>query len=238
MKRLLLLIILFMPCAATAAQSAQELYDKGDYSAAIAEYKNMAAQDKENPYILYNLGNSHFKAGETDKAIINYYRAWQILPRDKDIQANLAFALNSTGQKFIPEGVPRAVFNLYHYFSLRELRGVFWGFAWVFAVLFAFYFLTGKKAFVKKALILNTVLLVLACVWYFSMMPSQALSRAVVVVPRAEVRSGPGDNFPVSLSIPRAHIVTVTDTKGGWAAVEAGRERTSGWVLKTSIEEI
>ncbi|MDR0735155.1 MAG: tetratricopeptide repeat protein, partial [Elusimicrobiota bacterium] len=123
MKILPLLIILlltpFYASAQTAADAA-ELYNKGDYGGAAAKYEELlksASDGFRNPYLYYNLANSYFKAGEPDKAVINYYRAFNILPRDKDIKRNLAFALNASGQKLVPEGVPQAAFDIYYWLS-------------------------------------------------------------------------------------------------------------------------
>ncbi|MDR1123202.1 MAG: tetratricopeptide repeat protein [Elusimicrobiota bacterium] len=241
MKILPLLIIFLLAHFCVYAQAA-ELYNKGDYGGAAAKYEELletAPDGRENPYLYYNLANSYFKAGEPDKAVINYYRAFNILPRDKDIKRNLAFALNAAGQRLAPEGVPPAAFDIYYWFSMGELKGLLWFFAWFFALaLCAYAFLPRKKWFLK-ILFLSGACIVLCGLWYFARLRDAGLRRAVATAPRAEVRSGPGENFPVSLSLPRAYLVIITDTKGDWAEVEApAAQNASGWVLKTQIEEI
>ena len=154
MKTLPLLIILllapFYACAQEGvADAAAELYNKGDYGGAAAKYEELlksAPAGEKNPYLYYNLANSYFKAGEPDKAVINYYRAFNILPRDRDVKRNLSFALNASGHKLVPDGVPQAAFNSYYWLSLRELKGLLWLCAWIFALaLCAYAFLPQKK---------------------------------------------------------------------------------------------
>ena len=61
---------------------------------------------------------------------------------------------------------------------------------------------------------------------------------AVVNKIQSEVRSGPGENFPVNLSIPRNHIVQIKDKKDNWAQILIPSEKTQGWVLREDLEEI
>lgn len=219
--------------------SAGELYNRGDYLGAAQAYeKELLANTLPSAYIYYNLANSYFKSGDPDKAIVNYYRAFRLLPRDKDIKRNLAFALNSTGQKLLPEGMPQAAFDAFYLLSARELRGTMWFLGWIFALGFAGVMFGFKKDFCKKAVAASGILLALCSIWYAARLQGDSSPLAVVVVSRAEVRSGPGENFPVSLSVPRAHLVTLSDSKGVWAEIEIPSEQAKGWVLKKSIEEI
>jgi len=235
MRKLLILFAFLIFALPAFAQSAAELYNQGDYHAAAMQYEKQLKYGK-NPYLYYNLANSYFKAGDTDKAIVNYYRAFNLLPRDGDIRDNLAFALHSAGQRLVPEGMPQIAFNIYYYLSIRELGGAFWAALWLFAICFCFYVFTDKKRAGKRACVISGILLVIIALWYLVRLPEAGARKAVAIVPRAEVRSGPGESFPVSLSLPRAYVIIINDTKGDWAEIRAGGG--TGWVLKKSIEEI
>jgi len=228
-RKYFLCFILLLPACAFA-----NLYDSGDYHGAAAQYeaqiKLAQAAGQNNAFLYYNLGNSYFKAGEIDKAILNFYRAFNLLPRDSDIRGNLAFALASTGQQLGPEGPAAIAFNLYHYLSIKELKGITWLLVWLFAGALGVYAFTRYKD--KRALFAVGALLLVFSAWYLMRLPAANERKAVVVVPRAEVRSGPGENFPVNLNLPRAYIVVITDAKGDFAEV------SGGWVLRKSIEEI
>ncbi len=220
--------------------SAAELYTRGDYMAAAQVYEKEAKADPSNAYIWYNLANSYFKAGDSDLAIINYYRAFRLLPRDKDIKTNLEFALKMTAQSFKAEDIPQVVFDAFYFLSFKELRGILFLAGWVFAIFFVIFMTGYKKQVFKTALFYTAGFAAAFGLWYMARLPSETKQLAVTTVARAEVRSGPGENFPVSISVPRAHVVTVKDTKGQWAniIVEGTGAEGEGWVLKKSIEEI
>ncbi|MDR1683924.1 MAG: tetratricopeptide repeat protein [Elusimicrobiota bacterium] len=238
MKRLLAIILLALP-ALCPAQTAPELYDRGDYLGAAAAYGALIEQSPgPNPYLYYNLANSYFKAGDSDKAVVNYYRAFRLLPRGREIKNNLAFALNSAGQRLAPEGVPQAAFDLYYFFSGAELKGLTWLFVWLFAFSFALLVFTRKKDFAKKAAAVCLAGAFIFGLWHALRCGADNAALAVTTAARAEVRSGPGAAFPVGLSVPRAHILVVSDNKDDWAEVSIPGQNTTGWVLKQSIEEI
>ena len=218
--------------------SAAEKYNSGDYLGAAQDYLVQAQAYPGNPYILYNLGNSYFKAGDTDKALVYYLRAFKILPRDADIRHNLAFTLQATGQKLVPDGIPDMVFNLYYYFSVPEMKGLCAAFAWLTAILLIVYFFLGRSERVKTAGFISLALFVFLGFWLLARYPSSAERIAVVTVPRAELRSGPGDNFPVGVTVPRARVLSIEDNKGEWSKVVVKGGDSSGWVLDNSIEEI
>ena len=242
MRKLLLIFVFFALCYtavfAQAVQNAAEKYNAGDYLAAAELYRQALKDDTENPYILYNLANSYFKAGDADKALVYYWRAFNILPRDGDIRHNLAFAMKSTGQTFIPEDIPQSVFVFYNYFSFAELKGFCAVFVWLFSLLLIVYLLSGKKKSIRFLSSICFFVFVFFAVWTAARYSAASSRLAVVTAARAELRSGPGDNFPVSLSVPRAHLLSVEDSKGDWYLVNLKDAASKGWVLKKSIEEI
>ena len=61
---------------------------------------------------------------------------------------------------------------------------------------------------------------------------------AVVAAPVAEVRSGPGTNFPVSASVPQGHLVVVQDSKDNWQQVIIRSQGLKGWVESSTLERI
>lgn len=241
MRAFILSIMLFAAFplfAQETEKNAAEKYNSGDYLGAAEEYQLKAEAEPNNPYILYNLANSYFKSGDGDKALVYYLRAFKLLPRDADIRHNLAFALQATGQKLVPDGMPDTVFNLYNYYSLAELKGLCALFAWLLAFSVLAYFFLGRGKRIKFVCFAAGALSVFFAVWFSLRYPAGSQKLAVVTVPRAELRSGPGENFPVGLSVPRAHLLVIADSKGEWDYVNIKDTDSSGWVLKKSLEEI
>ncbi len=237
---LIIFSLLFSLCcfAQEQTKTAQDLFNEGNYLGAVAEYQKLIDSGNKNSYAYYNLANSYFKAGDLDKAIVNYYRAFRLNPRDRDIINNLSFALKKTGQTLIPESMPKSVFLLYNYFSLSEIKGLAFICLWLVAISFTFFVSFKYRPFLLKILIVNLCLLIFFTGYYFFRSKQDLQELAVVVAPRAELRSGPSENFPVALNVPRAQLLKVNDKKGNWLEVTTDSGNTFTWVQKKYIEII
>lgn len=73
---------------------ASSYYVNGDYPLAVEAYEELKHEQPNNPFIIINLANSHYKLKNYGKAIQNYYQAKRILPRDNELNNNLALTLN------------------------------------------------------------------------------------------------------------------------------------------------
>ena len=90
--------VLFLPEGVVARDADQEslfaegnrLYQEGDFAAAAASYGAVVESGFESAEVYYNLGNAHFRLGETARAVLNYERAARLDPANGDIRANLA----------------------------------------------------------------------------------------------------------------------------------------------------
>ncbi len=229
---------LFAPLLFAQESEAQKAYNQGDYLQAAQIYN---AQLKETPKpsaaLYYNLANSYYKLGLTPKALANYYKAWRLNPRDNDIRHNLIFVMAQNAQNLIPTDVPASAFNLFFYLSIIELEGLLWLLGWLFVIVLIIFLITNNKK-IKQVLILLGIGIILIGAWYCARLPFDTKPLAVVNKKQAEVRSGPGENFPVNLSVPRNHIVQIKDKKDTWAQILIPSENTQGWVLKEDLEEI
>jgi len=241
MKYFLTILLLFFTLfcfAQDAKQTAQDLFNDGNYLGAVAEYQKEIDQGNKTPYTYYNLANSYFKAGDLDKALVNYYRAFRLNPRDKDIVNNLSFTLKKTGQTLIPENMPKIVFFVYNYFSLPEIKGLAFISLWLVAIGVTFLVSFKYKPILLKIVIACFCLLLFFTGFYFLRSKQDLQELAVVVAPRAELRSGPSENFPVALNVPRAQLLKVSDKKGDWFEVSTDADNTLTWVQKKYIEII
>lgn len=235
---LIAFILTFASCLFAQESEAQKAYNKGDYLQAAQLYQEqLKSAKKPTATLYYNLANSYYKLGLTPKALANYYRAYRLNPRDKDIRHNLSFVMAQNGQRLIPADVPEVAFNFFFYLSIIELEGLLWLLGWLFVIVLVFVLFINNKG-LKKVLICLFGAIVAVAVWYGCRLPFDNKELAVVNKAQAEVRSGPGENFPVNLSVPRNHIVQVKDTKDNWVQVLIPSEQTQGWVLKNSLEEI
>ncbi len=219
-------------------KTAQELFDSGNFLGAAAVYQKQIEDGNKNAYVYYNLANSYFKAGDLDKALVNYYRAFRINPRDKDIINNLSFTLEKTGQTLIPDTMPKSIFLVYNYFSLKELKGLAFMGLWLFAISITFFVFFKYKRFCLKTVIFFACFTLFFTTFYLIRAKKDLQDLAVVIAPRAELRSGPSENFPVALNVPRAQLLEIHDKKGDWVEVAIGNDSNFTWVQNKYIEII
>jgi hypothetical protein len=79
-----------------------QLYQAGDYTAALEAYQAVRAAGFESSDLYYNLGNAYFKSGELGRSILSYERALRLAPRDPDVLANLELARSLTADEVEP----------------------------------------------------------------------------------------------------------------------------------------
>ena len=83
---------------------ANDLYANNNYQEAADIYESIHQAGLKNGYLYYNLGNTYIRLGKTGSAILNYIRAYKLIPRDENLQANLNFAIQQTRDKIpLPE---------------------------------------------------------------------------------------------------------------------------------------
>ena len=83
---------------------ANDLYANNNYQEAADVYESIHQSGLKNGYLYYNLGNTYIRLGKTGSAILNYIRAYKLIPRDENLQANLNFAIQQTRDKIpLPE---------------------------------------------------------------------------------------------------------------------------------------
>ena len=86
--------------------NANELYKKGNYDLAIADYEKILNKGYESGNLYYNIGNCYFKENKLGKAIVNYKRALRLEPRDGDIRSNYKFAFSTVKRNvFAPQKI-------------------------------------------------------------------------------------------------------------------------------------
>lgn len=239
MKRILLTAVLVCLAAASwgqsALQQAETDYREGKFSAALSLYEKELKNAPNDPYVYYNIGNCYFKMGSKGLAAANYYRAFKLAPRDSDIRHNLALALAAGGERLVPAGMPEVLHKAFFYLSYNEVKGLTFILWWLFCALAAVWLL--KRQF-KRVLLASAVLLIFSGGWLYARYLLEQTHLAVVAAPVAEVRSGPGANFPASASVPQGHLLAVQDAKDNWYEVIVKSQGLKGWVEKNVIEQI
>jgi tetratricopeptide (TPR) repeat protein len=239
MKSLLLICALAAGARAQTPADAQKKYDAGDYTAAAAAFGTLAAEQPREPAWRYDLGNALFKAGKLGPAIASYQRAYELAPRDGDTRFNLEFALKRAGEELVPAGVPPLLFGLFHLLSDAELAGLHWLGCWTALLLCALWLLAparreGLGPWTAGALAVWLV----AGGWWGARRLVEPGRLGVITASTAELRSGPGDGFGVSFTVPEGRRVEIVSEEGAWLEVVLPKEGAKGFLRAEAVETI
>lgn len=83
-------------------ESANALYEAGNYSEAISQYQELVDNSYVSKNLYYNLGNAYFKNNELALSILYLEKAKKLAPSDENIQHNLHLAYLNTSDKIEP----------------------------------------------------------------------------------------------------------------------------------------
>jgi hypothetical protein len=233
--QLLLLAIALTP--AESFNQGNQSYSRNDYPAAIAAY-TLALQGASDPAIHYNLGNAFFKSGQLGRSVIEYQRAWLLASRDNDVQTNLRFVRSYRVDKIltVPSPLTDLLDRAFHWLSLREaalLAALGFGLGALLLSLFVVF---------RKPLLLYVSILALLPFLYGSITAAvwrsfRGSHPAVVVVPEASARSGPGEDYKDIVLLHDGTEVGIREVRGDWLLVQLPGG-TGGWVRKEVLVRV
>ena len=195
---------LYIVAGAADFQTAEQDYRQGHFAAALGAYEELLHNYPNDPYLYYNIGNCYFKMGSVGLAAANYYRAFRLAPRETDIRHNLSLALAQSGERLVPQGVPEILHKTFFWLTAEELKGLLYLTWWFFCLGGVFWLLKRKGG---KFVLMTGVLFLLTGTWYMLRFNSDYTPMAVVASPVAELRSGPGSNFPLSANVAQGHVL-------------------------------
>jgi tetratricopeptide (TPR) repeat protein len=236
---LLLLIIVFIP-SVTVAQSNQELFEQGneayskrDFSGAVEIYEQLTATSGYGAGLLFNLGNSYARSGQTGKAILNYERALRLAPSDSDIQGNLELVRKESGL------FPREYSWSERFFQLLDLN------QWtISAFLLLLLFSTFQLASLKLCFSVQVRRVVTgSCCILFILCAAGAFSRqkqwqpSVVTENDSRLLLSPFDSAASTSSIQQGRLVYPEKTHGKFSYI-TDETRRKGWISSSAIEPV
>ena len=217
-----------------------EYYENGDYASAIGEYEKILATGRESGRLYYNLANAYFKAGNLGKAILNYQRAKDLLPRDADLKANYRYARAMVQGKEVP---CRGIWNwtpirLYcSNFTVDEMTAMASGmYLAIILMLFIGVLRPGTRRFSVPVSVMLVLLIILnvAVIWHKS---REIATGAVTIAPKTEALFGPYDSATKFFTLPEGMRVNVLGKKDEWLKVRRS-DGNVGWVRGNDIEMI
>jgi tetratricopeptide (TPR) repeat protein len=235
--------------AGDTMQNAGQLYAAGQFELAAQGYQQLVDQGYASSALYYNLGNAYMQQGELGRAIVNYWRAQQLTPRDEDIARNLEIAraqvshqldIDATGGEYWIDRTAQATQS---WLSLNELAVVAL-LAWtLFALSLIFYTSLRRGGKLREAiqyfLIAISIVLVISAFGLGSRLYyDQTQIKAVVITDEIPVTSGPGNQYSSEFTLSNGSEVNILETRGSWTRLALSNTELQGWVPAQAIERV
>jgi len=228
----------------TTFKTANELYKKGDYTAAAEQYETILEQQGVAPQVYFNLGNAYYKLDETGRSILNYERALRLSPGFEDAKVNLSMAqlkvvdnIVQTPDFFIIGWVDRLVklltSNTWFYISITML---------FLCLITGFIFLFGNtRTFRKASFYFSSIFLALCVVTLlFSGIRKNQLENhndAIIMTGVVVVKSAPDKSGTDLFQLHEGTKVRIKSVLGRWVEIKIGNGEI-GWVELESLVKI
>lgn len=214
---------------------ANQGYRDGRFQEAIQGYDRLIRSGYRNGHLFYNLGNAYFKTEQLGPAILNYERAYLIMPRDADLNFNLSYARDQMRDAIAqPQGFFRAAFFWLDSLSMTEL---FWGFAVLnilfWAILFIRLFLRMEWTY-YLFFILLIFWLIGGTSFALKCYQNSTDDRAVILKQEVSILAGPDVRDTVLFKLHEGTIVHHERSEDGWSLVHLP-DKKRGWVKSEAV---
>jgi len=220
---------------------ANEAYQKNEFAEAVKLYESDPAFLRgKRGELYYNLGNSYFKLNKIGKAIVNYERARDLLPRDRGTRFNLAHSRELLTFKITDKTnwYLKAAHSLLSYVSLSEVLFLF------SAVLFVLLLVSFLRLRLGQVIILKIMFWIFMVSFILIAIPtgakvwfSDSLRDAIVVADKATVRFGPADTESVAFHMTEGLKAQIVGQTSEWYHIRIA-DGQSGWAPKETLERV
>jgi len=217
---------------------ANEAYKLGRFEEAAKGYDELIQAGYANGHLHFNLGNSYFRMGLKGKAILQYERAYSLMPRDADLLFNLRYVkdqrIDAVQER---QSLIAATFFWINSFNLAE-------FYWAFIIF---------NALVCAVLVLRlfmstswmSSLLITAVFCWFGVAGSFALKwydvhfddRAIILDKEINILAGPDEGDTVLFKLHEGTYLHQERTEGQWVLIRLSADKR-GWVKAKGIAKI
>lgn len=218
--------------------NAKQAYEQGDYENAIQFFELTVEGGIFNGEIFYNLGNAYYQQNDVSHALLNYRRALQSLPRDLDLNIQLArtrsirtvLQTDTTHPLILMEQMTENVM------TIQELSLVTFGIWILFWILVAIYQLReGWRSTLRLTIGICFVLVFgLGILLGARIYIHNNMSPAVVTVGSAPVYSGPSISYFHQADLFAASEIYVVEEQEEWRRFVTP-DNQQGWVQADAI---
>ena len=219
---------------------ANHFYKTEQYPQAIEAYEQLITAGVASGHLFYNLGNAYIKAGSTGKAVLNYERALQYLPRDADVKSNLEYARSLIEGDTTNGGdnwLLSRVFFLEHYFNLNELTVIV---SLLYIGLMAILILSILVSNFRRAsyygIAVFGILLLFSIVCFsIGLHKTQFQHRAVITSEAIEARFEPSDDATSHFILHEGMLIEIAEHGAEWSKIRRW-DGKSGWLKNHAFE--
>jgi tetratricopeptide (TPR) repeat protein len=219
---------------ASGFESANKLYEEGNYAAAVAAYDKLIETGSASEALYFNRGNALFKMGQVGRAIASYRVAQRFAPRDPALRANLQFARTSArgGSPYHRERWRVWLESL----SLNEWTLLTTAAVWLLFILLALrqWRPTLGPALHKYFFPVCAAVLVLGVCFGIVLDENCFTRSAIVITGEADVRNGPLDESQSLYKVRDGIEVEVLDRQNNWLQVVDSAQRV-GWLRRDQV---
>jgi len=220
----------------TEISRANLLYNQSQFGEAAEIYEQAIASGMKNGHLYYNLGNTYFRMGILPKAILNYVKAQNLLPRNEDVVTNLEYAIRQTvdqldGRKpHVMESILFWICDL----NLSEHRMVlFWiNLAFWIAMVIRLRHQTLATQSVRNILLAFLVLALVSTGFRWHQETHQSIG--IILPQQIDVHSGWNATTLALFQLHQGTLVSISQEKENWYEIELPGEK-KGWTLKSNI---
>lgn len=219
------------PDPAEIFRQAREVYDAGNFRAAIERYESLLTAGYDLPEVRFNLGNALYRSGDASGAIAQYRMAQYRRPRDPDIAANLRFVSERVGAAAPSQPLIRVWLRRLSEDEWRAVAAVAWGLLGLIVCVALLW--RARRGPLLKASLLPAAVLLVALAGLAEWGALRRYPEAVALRAETQARFAPLEDATVSVSVPAGTIVRVIGRDGAWARIEL--DRREGWVRETDL---
>ena len=249
-KRIITAILVCLPLLMGAQtlsddfKAANYKYAAGDFQAAIEQYESIVDSGFVSGDLYFNLGNAFYKSGQLAPAILNYERAKLYMPKDKDLEYNLAMS-----QQMVVDKIDLVdVFFLERWlisFS-KNLSSDQWAFVGVagfllFIVALVMFTFSGSAGIKRTGFFLGIIMLLVSAVSFnYSVVAKKRITEqngAIIFSPTVTIKGSPDESGTELFILHEGTKVNVTDSVGDWNEIVLG-DGNVGWIKKDALKRI
>ena len=215
---------------------ANDLYSMNKYQEAADTYESIRIKGLNNGYLYYNLGNTYIRLGKTGPAILNYIRAYNYIPRDENLQANLNYAIQQTQDK-IPLPDQGKILTLFFWVNdlsfgeLIKLAFIINLLFWLILIIWFYYRSNTVKLFRN---LFFFILLISICSVFIKLDTQSNTITGVVMTKKVSVKSSHDLTNKTLFELHEGALVRVINKHKNWYEIRLN-ENQKGWVPMDSL---